>query len=179
MRYLVIFYTRILGIMGHHINAIIGRAPINEEQAKTYGLALVYEAGYVIVILDWDSVFYWSTKLNLSCDSTIEDLDWDCELIHYFASQLNFTDYVLIKTDYFAGNGEQYASLYKNGFCCWHGHSINIALAGIGVKRNMEMDEFDALNLGEYRDSEYYYWDGEHNLALKRENMIAGKIFKD
>jgi hypothetical protein len=165
--------------MGHHISAIIGKAPINQEQAKTYGLAVAYENGYAIVILDWDSVLYWSCKLNLSCDSTIEDLDWDCELIHYFARELNFIDYALIKTDYFGGMGDQYASLYKNGICEWHGYYINTALEGIGVISNMGMDEFDTINLGEYRNSEHYYWDGEYNFALKRTNMIAGKIFKD
>ncbi|WPU99618.1 hypothetical protein SNE26_26740 [Mucilaginibacter sp. cycad4] len=165
--------------MGHHIDAIIGKGPINEEKAKAYGLAIAYELGYAIVVLDWDSVLYWSGKLNLSCDSTIEDLEWDCELIHYFARELNLNDYALIKTDYFAGIGDQYAALYKNGILAWHGRSINIALAEIGIMRTLNLDEFDTINLGEYRNSEHYYFDSQHNFALKKDNMIAGKVFKD
>ena len=64
--------------MGHHICAIIGKKPINEEAIRKYQLAAAFEGDYVIVILDQDSVWHWSEKLGLSSDSESEDIDFAC-----------------------------------------------------------------------------------------------------
>ena len=163
--------------MGHNICALISRKPIDENIFMKYQLAVAFEDEFAIVILEIDSIFYWSQKLNLSSESLNEKIDWACQLVFYFAKELKMSKYALIQTDYFAGIGTQSASLYENGTLTIENKSINV-LKEIGVKRTPLADEFDTLNLGKYRATEYYYWDN-HNFADKKENMIAGRIPKD
>lgn len=164
--------------MGHHLCALVSRKPIDENIIRKFQLAVAFEDEFAIVILDIDSISYWSQKLNLSSESLNEKIDWACELVFYFAKELKMEKYALIQTDYFAGIGEQSASLYENGNVTKENRSINDVLKEIGVKRTHLADEFDTLNLGSYRATEYYYWDN-HNFADKKENMTAGRIPKD
>ena len=164
--------------MGHNICALISRKPIDENVIKKFQLAVAFEDEFAIVILEMDSIFYWSRKLNLSFESQNDKIDWACELVYHFANELGMERYAIIQTDYFAGIGEQSASLYKKGNLIIENKSINDVLKELGVKRKHFADEFDTLNLGEYRATEYYYWDN-HNFADKKTNMIAGRIPKD
>lgn len=164
--------------MGHAICALIGKKPINEDNAGKYQLAIAYEDNFAIVILERESIYYWGDKLNLSFESESSTIDWACELVFYFAKELGFEKYGIIQTDYFGGIGEQCASLYENGKIVVQEKSINEILCQIGVIKNSYKDEFDILNLGEYRSTEHYYWDTE-NFADRKPNMIAGKIPKD
>jgi hypothetical protein len=164
--------------MGHNICAIIGEKPINEDNVKKYQLAIAYEGNFAIVILERESIYYWGDKLNLSFESESNNIDWACELIFYFAKELGLKKYGIIQTDYFGGIGEQYASLYENGNILLNEKSINEILREIGVNKNSFKDEFDTLNLGEYRGTEQYYWETQ-NFADRKPNMIAGKIPKD
>lgn len=163
--------------MGHNICAIVGKCPIDEDKVKYYHLAVAYEENFAIVILEMDSIFYWSEKLNKSFESESENIDWACELVFFFANELGMETYAIIQTNYFAGIGDQYASLYKNGKPITSETSINDALQELGVVKG-DSDEFDTINLGKYRQSELYYWD-THNQAEGKPNMIAGKIPKD
>ena len=164
--------------MGHNICAIIGKKPINEDNLKKYGLALAYEENFAIIILDQDSIWYWSEKLNFSIESQSENIEWACELIFHFAKEIGLKKYAIIQTDYFGGIGSQCASLYEDGQIVTPDKSIDEILNLLGVIRIDKKDEFDSINLGEYRDSEYYYWDS-NNWADTKPNMIAGRIFKD
>jgi len=164
--------------MGHNICALISRKSIDEIGVKKFQLAVAFEDDFVIVILEMESIFYWSQKLDLSIESRNEKIDWDCELVHYFAKELKMEKYALIQTDYFAGIGEQSASLYENGNLIIENKSINDVLKRLGVNKGHFADEFDTLNLGEYRTTEHYYWDN-YNFADKKTNMIAGRIPKD
>jgi hypothetical protein len=74
--------------------------------------------------------------------------------------------------------GEQAASLYQNEKLILENKTINEVLKELGVIREHSKDEFDTINLGEYRATEYYYWD-INNFADKKTNMIPGKIPKD
>jgi hypothetical protein len=161
--------------MGHNISAIIGKKPINEQKLKSYQLALAYESDFAIVILDQDSMWYWADELNLSVDSESERIRWACELSFFFAREIGMTKYAIINTDYFAGMGGQAASLYENGIAILPEKSINEVLNALGVIQEAGKDEFDTLNLGEYRESEYYYWNSG-NWADDKPNMIAGRI---
>jgi hypothetical protein len=164
--------------MGHQICAIIGKKPINEDTVKKYQLAIAYEDNFAIVILERESIYYWGDKLNLSFDSESDTIDWACELTFFFAKELGIEKYAIIQTDYFSGMGSQCASLYENGKAVIKEKDINEALHELGVSRTHEKDEFDMINLSEYRASEYYYWETS-NFADKQSNMIAGKIPKD
>lgn len=164
--------------MGHNICAIIGKKPIDENVLKKFQLAVAYENGYAIIILERESVWYWSEKLDLSCESESDSIEWASELIFYFAKELGLEKYAIIQTDYFGGIGTQSASLYENGKPIITEKSINEVLHILGVSRTQEKDEFEMINLQEYRDSEYYYW-STSNFAEGKTNMIAGRIPKN
>ncbi len=161
--------------MGHHICAIIGKKPVNEEAIRKYQLAAAFEGDYVIVILDQDSVWHWSEKLQLSSDSESEHIDFACELIFHFAKEIGFHKYGIIQTDYFGGVGSQCASLYEEGRVLIAEKMIDDILRELGVVRTKEKDEFDILNLGEYRSGDYYYWESLPE-NVKRPNVIYGRI---
>ena len=164
--------------MGHHICAIIGKKPVNEEAIRKYQLAAAFESDYVIVILDQESVWYWSEKLGLSSDSEIEDIDFACEIIFHFAKEIGFQQYGIIQTDYFGGVGSQCASLYDNGQLLIGEKMIDDILRELGVVRTKDKDEFDILNLGEYRSGDHYYWESLPE-QMKRPNVIYGRILKN
>jgi hypothetical protein len=161
--------------MGHNIYAIIGRKPINENNLRKYQLALAYEGDFAIIILERDSMWYWSDKLGISDESQSENIEWACELSFFFAKELGLEKYAIIQTDYLGGIGSQFAALYENGKVLIADTSINNVLKALGVATTGSTDEFDTINLGQYRNSEYYYWDS-NNFADKAPNMIAGKI---
>lgn len=165
--------------MGHHINAIIGRkAETNIEVIKKYQLAAAFEKEYTIVILFDDSMFHWSHILGHSIESESENLERASPIVFQIAKEIGFEKYAIIQTDYFGGMGSQLASLYENGTCLLKETGINNVLKEMGVVTTGKNDEFDELNLGEYRDAEYYYWD-ENNFADEMPNMIAGKVPED
>lgn len=59
-----------------------------------------------------------------------------------------------IETDYFGGFGEQSAKLYRDNEILMNGTDndpINQALKMMGVKAKPGMDEFDTINLGNFR----------------------------
>jgi hypothetical protein len=164
--------------MGHNICAIVGENPINEEKAREYGLAVIYECNFAIIPLDESSIYYWSNNLSLGTNSESEYLEWACEVTFHFAKEIGLTKYGIIQTDYWCGPGYQSASLYENGKSVLTERTINEILKELGVEREGNLDEFDTLNLGEYRSSEEYYWDS-HNQAEGKSNMIPGRIIKN
>lgn len=162
--------------MGHNIKAIIGKKTETDiDVIKRYELAAAFEKDYTIIILEDDSIYHWADKLGFDYHSESENLDCASPIVFKIAKDIGFKKYAIIKTDYFAGMGEQFASLYENTHCLIEEKSINIVLKELGIVANKGNDEFDEINLSEYRLAEYYYWD-ENNWAESRSNMIAGKI---
>lgn len=165
--------------MGHSINAIIGKkAETDIEVIKKYQLATTFEKEYTIIILENDSMYHWSENLGYDIESESENLDWASPIVFKIAEDIGFKKYAIIKTDYFGGIGEQFASLYENSICQIKEAKINVVLKEFGVIAKNDNDEFDEINLGEYRESEYYYWD-KNNWAENKPNMIAGRIPSD
>lgn len=160
--------------MGHNICALIGKAPINKDKVREYGLAVAYENDFAIVILDWDQMQYWGGRLGYSTESHSEDIDWDCELSWFWAKELGWPKFAIIQTNYFAGMGEQSACLYNNAIKVIADTNINSVLEALGVVPLPDKDAFDTINLGEYRNTESYYWT-THNAATNKANMIEGK----
>ncbi len=163
--------------MGHNICAIIGQKNIKIDKIKEFALATAFENEFAIVILDFDAMLYLGSKLSLNMDSESENIEWACELSFFISKEIGMQKYAIIQTDYFGGMGDQCASLYEDGKIVVKEKSINEILKKLGVINKEGLNEFDTLNLSEYRNSEYYYWD-EHNWAEKKDNMIAGKILK-
>ena len=58
-----------------------------------------------------------------------------------------------VYTDYFGGLGEQYAELYINGLMVKEYNTINEGLRELNVTKGYS-DEFDAINLGNYRSND-------------------------
>lgn len=165
--------------MGHHVSAIIGKKDkTNIEAIKNYQLAAAFESDFVIIFLETYSLGYWAEKLDLSIDSESLEIYWACPLVFFLAKEIGFEDYAIIQTDYFAGIGTQSASLYKNGLIVLEEKSINEVLKELGVKKGSSFDEFEAINLDKYRNSERYYYDSG-NPAENMPNMIAGRIPED
>jgi hypothetical protein len=67
-----------------------------------------------------------------------------------------------ISTDYFGGSGHQEAKLFvnnkkeydKSSEYDWSERPINTVLKKMGIKSKDGMDEFDTINLGNYRSNE-------------------------
>lgn len=143
--------------MGHHITALVGRLPINDEAAEQYDLPVFKEAGFAIIIgLNASHSDFWFEKLGIP-----EIVDWeiilDCATTHFFASAIfGDVEYAIVETDYFGGIGVQAAAVYqpeKEIMATERGETgpINKALRLVGVKRSKSKDEFDTIGLGEYR----------------------------
>ncbi|ASS48444.1 MAG: hypothetical protein A3D31_08225 [Candidatus Fluviicola riflensis] len=165
--------------MGHNIHAVIGKkAETNTAIIKKYQLAAAFEKEYTIIILFDDSLFHWSDVLGSDIESESENLRWASPIVFKIAEEIGFEKYAIIQTDYFAGLGGQIASLYENATCLLKETDINDVLKELGVVTSGKNDEFDELNLGEYRTAELYYWD-ENNQADEMPNMIAGKVPED
>jgi len=77
--------------------------------------------------------------------------------------------YLEIDTDYFGGCGEQYATLFINNKVeeIETRDPIDEGLKMLGVISNDDMDEFDTINLGRYRD----YSDIEKKLPSYKESQ--------
>ncbi|WP_300354964.1 hypothetical protein [Fluviicola sp.] len=175
----ITLFANLKSTMGHHIDAIIGRkAETNIDVIKKYQLAAAFEKEYTIIILFDDSMYHWSHILGCGIESESENLNWASPIVFQIAEEIGFEKYAIIQTNYFGGMGDQLASLYEHGTCLLKETEINHVLKELGVVTTGRNDEFDELNLGEYRAAEYYYWD-ENNFADERPNMIAGKVPED
>lgn len=165
--------------MGHNICAIIGHADqANLEPIKKYQLAAAFENGFAIIILFDESMYYWHNKTGLDMDSESEDINWASPLSFFLAEEIGFKQYAIIQTDYFGGIGTQCASLYEDRIAIIKDTSINEVLFALGVSPTEGTDCFDTINLGDYRNDEYYYWD-EMNFAENKPNMISGRVPKE
>lgn len=156
--------------MGHDTNALIGRASVNLEKIQYYGLAVAFENDFAIVFLDDYHLLHWSRKLHLDYSTDNDDLQFGGELVHLFAKEIGFEDYVITYLSY-----KYYGELYRNAVKAAEG-DINIVLQQLGVEVLNTQNEFHQLNLDDYRMSECYYWKGDSNWAKFRENIIAGHI---
>lgn len=156
--------------MGYQTEALIGKMPINLEKIEFYGLAVAIENAFAIVFLDENHLLHWSRKLDLEYTYNQPNFEFDGELLHFFASEIELENYIIAKFDH-----EFYGVLYKNGERIDSGH-INPLLKKLGVKVNSKQNEFHELNLDYYRMSECYYWEGDANWAKLKDNIIAGRI---
>ena len=154
--------------MGHETDAFIGKMPINFDKVNLYGLAVALENNFAIVFLDEKHLLIWEERLRLNCRRSESNSEFEGELIHFFAKEIGVSNYVIAKFDY-----EFFGVLYNNGIKEDKGE-INFILQKLGVKLSDKQNEFDELNLNDYRLSEAFYWDGELNFAKHKKNVIQG-----
>ncbi|WP_103072161.1 hypothetical protein [Aquimarina sediminis] len=158
--------------MGHHIEALITRQKPDKEKLLYLDIPLFTEGEFNIIPLDICHTIYWGKKwnvydeygehfggVNLICIQTIERI----------AKELGISDFTIIGTDYHGGIGNQAAIVYKkskqakiigtqldNKFGL-KGVDINSALRAIGVTKQKGIDEFDTINLSNYRNFDSLY----------------------
>lgn len=157
--------------MGHNINTLIGRLPINIDKVEKYGLAVAVENNYAIVFLDDDHLSHWSSILDLRYYADNEDLCFGNELVHFFAQEIGLKKYVIAYL-----SSRFYGVLYNNAIQIVEG-GINLVLKELGVNSSGLQNEFDQLNLDEYRQAEVYYWRNEFKWEIPA-NVIVGHIEK-
>ena len=163
--------------MGHHIEAIVTAQRPNFEKLKALELPHFIENEFYIIPLDSCHAHYWGKLwnvydeygehfggVNLICMKSILKMMQEIEVV----------DFVLLGTDYHGGIGDQAANVFKQGVQIdvpsshlgnkfgLHGIDINTALKKIGVVRTPWKDEFDTINLGNYRCFERYFEAYEH-----------------
>jgi hypothetical protein len=63
-----------------------------------------------------------------------------------------------VEAEFFGGDGTQACSLWEKGMMVGNPrqdrHAINTALQFLGVERGTNLDEFEALNLGRFRETQ-------------------------
>lgn len=161
--------------MAHDTNLLIGKMPINLDKVNEYGLAVAVESDFALVFLDDTHLFHCSLKLDdMNYNSDNDELEFGGDLIHFFAKEIGFNDYAIIKLDY-----SFYGELYKNAEKIDEGGDINKLMRKLGVIVSDKENEFHQLNLDEYRMGECFYWDGDANWAKFHNNIIAGRIDRE
>lgn len=161
--------------MAHDTSLLIGKTPINLHKVNEYGLAVAVEGDFALVFLDGWHLFHCSSKLDdMDYYSDNSELEFGGDLVHFFAKEIGFSDYTIIKLDY-----DFYGELYKNAEKIDEGGDINNLLRQLGVIVSDKENEFHQLNLDEYRMGECFYWDGDANWAKFRNNVIAGRIDRE
>ena len=140
--------------MGHQISAIITRDNVDLSKAKEFDLCIIETVQNVKIIpLDPYHSDYWTEKLELDITDD-SDIILDCETTRYFSKQIGIKKYVLIETDYHGGIGDQLATVYENNnrIMSCKNNGINEALSLIGIVKTGNLDEFDSIQLGKYRN---------------------------
>ena len=156
--------------MGHCIDAIIAKQPVNETEAKKLGLALIYEAEYVIVPLVEENIYHFQIENNIDSVDFGEEIRWDCTTVNIIAKLLGFEKYVIASLEHWHFLGSNYENEEKRT----HEVDINTALLLLGVPKTNN-SEFDYLNLDSYRNAEFYYM---HSVVGGNDapNIIKGTI---
>lgn len=144
--------------MGHNISAIIGRRNTIQKLADTWIYAPVIELPQ-----EFSMVFLTNTLIesieefyHISDDFCCPELDSYSTIAEQLLQEFSFhTRLAYIETDYFGGVGTQGGVLYENGKIIIKPRSgegtINLLLKELGVMCIRGLDEFDSLNLGNYR----------------------------
>ncbi|MHA3774770.1 hypothetical protein ACXR0O_24880 [Verrucomicrobiota bacterium sgz303538] len=162
--------------MGHNLHAIIGPRESALEFAARWQRAhtMPLAQGFLLipvteVLLDDIAELHGSTKPDpFAVFSHFSD-----GLAVSIADSATNGPLAYIETEYFGGVGEQYAILWENGHVAlgpltsetkWSGHELIQTPAGdssicqvlrrMGVWKQGSQDEFDALGLGAFRETE-------------------------
>jgi hypothetical protein len=145
--------------VGHCVQAIVTTPEVADELQAVYPQLPRVTASQGFVILPVDSDFVDSATVSRPGQST-EQFMLLTEGFHDLLRELSrLGSLAYVETDYFGGVGGQGAAVYSGRAVLmepeWReAHSINRALALIGVKRHLLGDQFQALGLGRYRSND-------------------------
>lgn len=145
--------------MSYTLQAIIGRSAVLNLGGTNAALKCVDMAQGLTMIPLVDEVRkrYGIGLLPLT-DEAVETLP---EPIRALCVELFPSgDAAYLEAEIFGGMGMQASVLFKDGVVCGaitvSEDAINQALKVLGVSRNRDHDEFDALDLGRHRDTEMW-----------------------
>lgn len=149
--------------MGHCIRAIIGTYQSIQKLANdwVYAKEIELPQGYGMIFLTDELLDDITELYDVPDDFCYSELDYFTIATDQLLQQYTFhTKLAYVETDYFGGIGTQGGVLYENGRIRIAPHSgngtINLLLRELGVKCLANKDEFDSLNLGNYRHMTEY-----------------------
>lgn len=151
--------------MSHHISGIIFKKDLHTKSWD--GICHVnLPQGYVLVTDEGGIAEQYDPSCKWSSDRLMDDIEeWRVLVRQVLAKHLK--TYASIWTDYFGGMGEQGGKAWVDGTRVVSGDSINDALVAIGVVKNDDMDEFDTINLGRYRDADDISSEWKESVGIK------------
>ena len=143
--------------MGHHISGVVIPGEIDADLAAQFDARIVpLRKGFTAVALCAEYVDAWADRLNLH-DDVAAMPQFDSRVVRHIASTLaGDRPFALIQTDYFGGQGRQWAAAYQGDTELMpvaeaDAGPINSALKAIGV-RPFLTDAFTAVGLADHRD---------------------------
>lgn len=147
--------------MPHHITALAIAAPYDKEVATSYGLVerLTYQHVTLFPIDHYWSA-YWQAKRGdvdgvLGGPSGIGGLLPHEGVVRAIVRELTGLPaprFAVIQSDYFGGDGDQWAIVFEGERCLLDANAkVNAALRELGVIRRAGNDEWDTIGLADYR----------------------------
>ncbi len=152
--------------MSHTITAIILKGKFNIDKAKSFDLIPVklYD-DLTLFHIDHYYSGYWNYKLKINgflktynINSIIFPKELSiAEILKNISDNKENVLFAIIQTDYFGGQGEQYANVFKyNINVAPEIKKINEALNILGIKRSNYKDEFETIGLDKIRSNPEY-----------------------
>ena len=143
--------------MGHHISGVVIPGKIDAALASQFDARIVpLRKGFNAIALCGEYIDVWADRLGLQGETTGMP-QFNSRVVRHIAATLaGERPYALIETDYFGGQGSQWAAAYQGDtelmpLTMADAGPINSALKAIGV-RSFLTDAFSAVGLNEHRD---------------------------
>lgn len=143
--------------MGHHISCVVIPGEIDANLASQFDAKIVsLRKGFNAIALCSEYIDAWAERLDIHDDVAAMPLFNSCVVRHIATTLAADRPFALIETDYFGGNGIQWAAAYRGNaelMPLAEGDSgpINCALKAIGV-RSFLTDRFTTIGLADHRD---------------------------
>jgi hypothetical protein len=154
--------------MGHFLHAFIGKQDVLRHIVKAFKHAQMISLSQGFGLLPLVDAFAESVHLQLqdAGHQPVHPFDYLSESLASMGAQYSgFGDIAYIETEYFGGEGDQCAVVWRDKTIVFGPLSsdantastktpISQALHLLGVQKGTEYDEFDALGLGRFRHTD-------------------------
>jgi hypothetical protein len=143
--------------MAHRISAVLLSGPFDDVAARSLGLKPIpLPQGITLFPLEAELCDAWSEQLGIH-GFVSERPILNCQVVHHLMRKIAAEPiFAVIETEYFGGQGEQAAAVYRGGEVLMapavaETGPINVALRHLGVHAVQGKDEFDTVGLGSFR----------------------------
>jgi hypothetical protein len=151
--------------MGHSLCGLILKGPYHSSQAQAYDLHGV-ALGFDLTLFPINSAYtiYWQHHERVMgllngpvVDCAIFPRERVLAVLMARITAIENPLFAILLTDYFGGQGQQWAQVYQGELCVDPAIArINAALDYLGVRPAVGQDAFDAIGLGLYRRQPTY-----------------------